>query len=144
MQRLASATDLITPQIWRIWQAALHAPLDTPPTWLHGDLHPRNVLVEHGAITGIIDWGDLTAGDRAADLAAIWMLFAEAAARQAALAAYGELSEATLQRARGWAALFGVLLLDSGLIDNPRNAVIGARTLQRVTQLLDAAGAAGG
>jgi hypothetical protein len=28
--------------------------------------------------------------------------------------------------------MFGVMLLDSGLVDNPRNAASGARTLQRV------------
>jgi aminoglycoside phosphotransferase (APT) family kinase protein len=77
MQRLASKTSLITRQVRQIWHVALHAPLDVPPTWLHGDLHPRNVLVEHGVITGIIDWGDITAGDRATDLASIWMLFDE-------------------------------------------------------------------
>jgi len=134
MRRLAGTTSLITPQIMQIWNAALHAPLDLPPTWLHGDLHPRNVLVEHGVITAIIDWGDLTAGDRATDLAAIWMLFAEPHARQAALSAYADLSEATLHRAKGWAVLFGVMLLDTGLIDNPRHAVIGERALRRVAE----------
>jgi aminoglycoside phosphotransferase (APT) family kinase protein len=134
IRRLASATSLITPQIRQIWREALQAPLDVPPTWLHGDLHPRNVLVEHGAIAGIVDWGDLTAGDSATDLAAIWMLFAEPLARLAALAAYADLSDATLRRAKGWAVLFGVMLLESGLIDNPRNAAIGARTLQRVSE----------
>jgi aminoglycoside phosphotransferase (APT) family kinase protein len=134
MQRLASISNLITPQIRQIWQAALNAPLDVSPTWLHGDLHPRNVLVEHGVITGIIDWGDLTAGDPATDLAAIWMLFADPDARQQALAAYGDLSDATLRRATGWAIMFGVMLLASGLVDNPRNAAIGAQTLQRVAE----------
>jgi hypothetical protein len=65
------------------------------------------------------------------------MLFAAPQARQDALAAYGNLSEATLQRARGWAVMFGVMLLDSGLIDNPRNAAIGARTLQRVAESIE-------
>jgi aminoglycoside phosphotransferase (APT) family kinase protein len=134
MQRLSNSTSLITPQIRQIWHAALDAPLDAPPTWLHGDLHPRNVLVEHGTISGIIDWGDLTSGDTATDLAAIWMLFAEPHARQAALAAYGALSEATLRRARGWAVMFGVLLLDTGLIDNPRHAAIGEQTLCRLAE----------
>lgn len=132
MQRLARTTDLITPQIRHIWQAAVHAPLDVPPTWIHGDLHPRNVLVENGAITGIIDWGDITSGDRATDLASIWMLFADPHARQAALAACGDLSDATLQRAKGWAVLFGMMLLDTGLVDNPRHAAIGERILRRV------------
>ena len=134
MQRLASETSLITPQITRIWRAALTAPLDRPSTWLHGDLHPRNVLVEQGVIAGIIDWGDLTSGDCATDLASIWMLFAEPRARRDALAAYANLSEATLQRAKGWAVLFGVMLLDTGLNDNPRNAAIGERTLRRVAE----------
>jgi len=71
------------------------------------------------------------------DLAAIWMLFADPDARQQALAAYGDLSDATLQRARGWAVLFGVMLLDSGLIDNPRNAAIGEHTLQRVAESIE-------
>jgi aminoglycoside phosphotransferase (APT) family kinase protein len=137
LRRLASTTDLITPQIWQIWHVALHAPIDTPPAWLHGDLHPRNVLVENGTIAGIIDWGDMTAGDCATDLASIWMLFADQEARRQALAAYGNLSEATLRRARGWALLFGAVLLDSGLIDNPRNAAIGARTLQRVAESVE-------
>lgn len=131
-QRLAERTDLMTPRIRRIWDDALSAPLDATPTWLHGDLHPRNVLVEDGVITGIIDWGDITAGDRATDLASIWMLFAEPRARENALAAYANVSNATLQRAQGWAALFGVMLLDTGLSDNPRNATIGALILRRV------------
>jgi aminoglycoside phosphotransferase (APT) family kinase protein len=134
MQRLSDTTSLITSQIRQIWQAALDAPLDAPPTLLHGDLHPRNVLVEHGVITGIIDWGDLTSGDPATDLAAIWMLFAEPHARQAALAAYGDLSEATLRRAQGWAVVFGVLLLDTGLVDNPRYAAIGEQTLRHLVE----------
>lgn len=133
MRRLERGTGLITPRIWRVWDEALSAPLDVPSTWLHGDLHPRNVLVRGGAISGIIDWGDITSGDRATDLAAIWMLFDDPRARDQALAAYG-CSEATLLRARGWAALFGVILLDSGLVDNPRNAAIGERTLRRVAE----------
>jgi aminoglycoside phosphotransferase (APT) family kinase protein len=104
------------------------------PTWLHGDLHSRNVLVEHGLISGIIDWGDITSGDCATDLASIWILFSHSQARHDALAAYGNVSEATVKRAKGWAVLFGVMLLDTGLIDNPRNAAIGECILRRAVQ----------
>jgi aminoglycoside phosphotransferase (APT) family kinase protein len=102
------------------------------PTWIHGDLHARNVLVEAGSITGIIDWGDLAAGDRATDLASVWMLFDRPEARQEALRAYGGSSAATVERATAWAVLFGVMLLDTGLVDNPRNARLGQRVLERV------------
>lgn len=134
MERAAAASDAITPEVRAVWRAALEAPIDVEPTWLHGDLHPRNVLVEGGRLAGVIDWGDITAGDRATDLAAIWMLFGDAGARRAALEAYGPVSEATLRRARGWAVLFGVMLLDSGLVDHPRHAVLGARALRRVAE----------
>jgi aminoglycoside phosphotransferase (APT) family kinase protein len=123
---------VITQQIREIWEEALEAPVDVASTWLHGDLHPRNVLIEGGIITGIIDWGDITSGDCATDLGANWMLFEEAGSRREVLAEYAELSQATLSRAKGWAVLFAVMFLDTGLIDNPRNAAIGERTLRRL------------
>ncbi|MGL6339740.1 MAG: phosphotransferase, partial [Waterburya sp.] len=116
------------------WNQALNAPIDVEATWLHGDLHPRNILVENGTITGIIDWGDITSGDLATDLASIWMIFSERNIRQQALAEYQNISHATLQRAKGWAILFGTVLLDTGLVDNPQHAVIGERTLSNINQ----------
>jgi aminoglycoside phosphotransferase (APT) family kinase protein len=132
MQRLATKTDLMTPALKQIWQQALAAPIDVPPTWLHGDLHPRNLLVDQGAISAVIDWGDLTAGDRATDLASLWMLFGEPTVRQQAIAVYGDISAATRHRAKGWAIFFGVVLLDTGLVDNPRNAATGEKILRWV------------
>jgi aminoglycoside phosphotransferase (APT) family kinase protein len=134
MAELHLKTNWVTPEIQRIWHQALEAPIDIPATWLHGDLHPRNVLVQQGVISGVIDWGDITAGDYATDLASIWMLFSEASSRQQAIAEYAGLSEATIQRAKGWAILFGVLLLQTGLVDHPPHAQIGARTLSRVLE----------
>ncbi len=134
MQRLETKTNLLSQKIKNTWNMALGAPIDVPARWLHGDLHPRNVLVENGAVAGIIDWGDLTSGDIATDLASIWMLFSDQNARQQAIAEYAHVSDATLQRAKGWAILFGVVLLDTGLIDNPRNAVMGAKILGRISE----------
>lgn len=134
IERLEKITKLITPEIQNIWNQALNAPIDTPATWLHGDLHPRNVLVEKGVITGVIDWGDITQGDIATDLAAIWMLFSQPDVRKQVIAEYGNISEATLQRAKGWAVIFGVVLLDSGLIDNPRHAAMGEKVLYRLLE----------
>jgi aminoglycoside phosphotransferase (APT) family kinase protein len=134
IQRLATKTNLVTPEIADIWHQALDTPIDTEPTWLHGDLHPGNVLVSKGAIAGIIDWGDITSGDIATDLAAIWMLFDERDARDRIITEYRNISTATLKRAKGWAIVFGVILLDTGLIDNPRHAKMGERTLIRLLQ----------
>jgi aminoglycoside phosphotransferase (APT) family kinase protein len=133
MRRLSVKTDLMTKPVKRTWENALQAPCAESSKWLHGDLHARNTLVVNGAITGIIDWGDITSGDVATDLAAIWSLFSGQHARQKALSEYSEISEATLRRAKGWAVLFGVVLLDTGLIDHPRHARMGEQILSRVT-----------
>lgn len=134
MQRLEAKTHWITTKIRYVWQSALNAPDNFQARWLHGDLHPRNVIVQNGVITGIIDWGDITAGDVATDLASIWMLFSDQDVRSQALAAYGNVSKATLLRAKGWAILFGIVLLDTGLVDHPRHKALGQKILEHVSQ----------
>jgi aminoglycoside phosphotransferase (APT) family kinase protein len=134
MQRLESKTDLITQKLRNTWNTALSMPVDVEPKWVHGDLHPGNILVENGAIAGVIDWGDITSGDTATDMASIWMLFGDTYTRHQAIMEYGNISEEMLQRALGWAILFGVMFLDTGLSDRPRYAVMGERILCRVSE----------
>ncbi len=131
MARLAQTTERVSAGVVAAWREALEAPLATERHWLHGDLHPQNVLADGGRIVGIIDWGDLCGGDVATDLAALWMLF-DRPDRQKALAAYGGIDDATLARATGWAVFFGVVLLETGLVDDERQAKVGAATLARI------------
>lgn len=131
LTRLREKTDAITATVEKIWAVALRAPDATDSRWLHGDLHSQNVLTEKGRISAIIDWGDLTAGDVATDLAGTWVLFEDAAARRRVLERYAP-DQATLDRARGWAMMFATVLLDSGLINSPRHAVMGADTFRRL------------
>jgi aminoglycoside phosphotransferase (APT) family kinase protein len=130
-QRLANRGVLISPHILSTWRFALRARDNASPVWIHGDLHPRNVLVEAGRITGIIDWGDITSGDRATDLASLWMLFSDRIAREQALLDYGADAD-TILRAKGWVVFFAVMLLDTGLEDHPRHAAIGAAALRQL------------
>jgi aminoglycoside phosphotransferase (APT) family kinase protein len=87
-----------------VWQDAVAAPgWDGPPTWIHADLHPANVLTADGALAGVVDFGDLCAGDPACDLAAAWILLPDGAL-DAFHAAYRPAADAaTRRRARGWA-----------------------------------------
>ena len=132
MQRLAQKTSLANSTVCKIWQSALEAPPAELSTWFHGDLHPQNVLVEDGELTGVIDWADIAAGDSATDLASIWMLLPTVAARETAIAEYGSVSPATWSRALGWAINLGTLLLE--IVDNPGHAAIGELTLRRITE----------
>jgi aminoglycoside phosphotransferase (APT) family kinase protein len=134
MQRLERQTNLITQKIRDTWYEALNTPIDVPLKWLHGDLHPGNVLVQNGAISGIIDWGNITSGDIATDLCSIWLLFSDQNARQQVITEYANISAATLLRAKGRAISYGIVLLDIGLIHNPKLAVIGEKVLRCVSE----------
>jgi aminoglycoside phosphotransferase (APT) family kinase protein len=134
LERVGRLTNCITPVVRELWKQALDAPIDVAPTWLHGDLHSRNVLVDNGAFCAVIDWGDLAQGDSATDLASIWNLLPDVASRAAAMQAYGPASIATWQRARGWAVMFGLMLIDSGLVNDARLAAAGEATLRRLTE----------
>jgi len=131
LQRLAS---LLTPNAIAVWESALSAPAAVNTCWVHGDLHARNVLVDEGAISGVIDWGDLCAGDPATDLAAVWMLLDDAHARRQAIRHYGAVEDGTWLRAAGWAVSFGTVLLETGLADHPRHARLGHVILRRVDE----------
>lgn len=87
-----------------VWEDAAAAPeWAGPPVWLHGDLHPANVLTAGGTFCGVIDFGDLFAGDPAFDLAAAWILLPDGAADRFHAAYRPSPDPATLRRARGHA-----------------------------------------
>ncbi|MGV9315300.1 aminoglycoside phosphotransferase family protein [Streptomyces sp. NPDC003691] len=106
-----------------VWEDALAAPAWTgPPVWLHGDLHPANVVTADGTLCGVIDFGDLCAGDPACDLAAVWILLPEGTADRFHTAYRPSPDAATLRRARGWAvlrAIGGILIGDAGVHGRP-------------------------
>jgi aminoglycoside phosphotransferase (APT) family kinase protein len=133
IRRLERETTLINDHVVRICQEAIEAPVDVEPTWLHGDLHGGNLLVDDdGVITGVIDWGDMTRGDRATDLATLWMNLGDRQTRENARRACTGVSDATWRRAKGWAVFYGVTLGTSGLAGDARHAVMARRTLERV------------
>ncbi|MBG6224066.1 aminoglycoside phosphotransferase (APT) family kinase protein [Arthrobacter sp. CAN_A2] len=115
--RLASLPDIPgvpTAALLRVWDSALAAPgRQNAPLWLHGDLHPANVvLAPDGTLAGVVDFGDLCSGDPATDLAAAWLHF-DAAGRSAFRAETHRLrpvDAATWERARGWALSMGSAL----------------------------------
>ena len=132
-QRISElASEVDAPAIRHVWERACAAPswLD-PPVWLHGDLHPANVLVLDGALGAVIDFGDVCAGDPATDVAAAWMLLPESAVATFATS-YGGIEPALEVRALGWALLFGLMLLAIGLDDRPTYEPIGRGTIARV------------
>lgn len=77
--------------------AELGSPSET--VFLHGDLHLRHVLVDHGVLSGIIDWGDACLGDPSVDLQIAWSLL-DRAGRERFFEEYGPIGEERAVRAR--------------------------------------------
>ncbi|MFD5116962.1 aminoglycoside phosphotransferase family protein [Streptomyces sp. NPDC058391] len=106
-----------------VWEDAAAAPdWAGPDLWLHGDLHPANILTMNGTFSGVIDFGDLFAGDPACDLAAAWILLPDGAADRFHETYRPSPDAATLRRARGWAvlrALSGIHIGDAGVHGRP-------------------------
>jgi aminoglycoside phosphotransferase (APT) family kinase protein len=131
-QRAEQLADVIDAgAVLKCWTELASTPRwDGPPSWLHGDLHPANVLVHGGRVSAVIDFGDLTSGDPATDLAVAWMMF-PAEARPAFRAAVGSHDEDTWTRARAWALSLALAYLARSA-DNPMFARLGADVLQAV------------
>lgn len=92
------------------WESALHAPVwEGPPVLAHGDLDARNVLVEDGRLTAILDWGSFGAGDPACEVMVAWKLV-PGDEREGFRDALG-VEDATWDRARGWALSQAVIAL---------------------------------
>ncbi len=116
------------------WDRILQVPpWAGPPLWIHGDLHPHNLLVQAGRLSAVVDFGDLTAGDPATDLAVAWMLLPPAARStlRAALSGSAQSEEATWRRARGWALALG-LAFQTNTRGDETIAGIGRATLRAV------------
>lgn len=84
------------------------------PRPVHGDLYARHLLVDAaGALSGVIDWGDVHRGDPALDLSIAFAILPPSA-REGFFAAYGDIDRATEDRARFRAIFSGLVLVDYG------------------------------
>lgn len=99
-----------TRAVMQAWEHDLAAPVwDRPPTWLHGDLVPDNLLLTDGRLNAVIDWGGLGVGDPATDLLPAWTGF-RGASREAYREALG-FDDATWSRGRGLALSTSIVAL---------------------------------
>ncbi|PJI85694.1 aminoglycoside phosphotransferase family protein [Luteimicrobium subarcticum] len=116
-ERLEIVPDRDARHLSQIWDTGLDAaPYDDVPRWLHGDPHPANLVVRPGApdrLAALVDFGDVTSGDPASDLATAWLTF-DAAGRASFRAVYDDVHGGDgprWVRARAWAASFALVML---------------------------------
>ena len=132
-ERLVQAREEVaTEQILQFWRDGVGAIPAQEEQLIHGDLHPYNILAKDGEISAILDWGDLTAGDVATDLACAWLLFEHISEIEAFFQLYPLPDESTYLRARGWAIHFASIFLDTGITTDPYAAKFGRAALERI------------
>jgi aminoglycoside phosphotransferase (APT) family kinase protein len=88
----------------RLWDEAIRLPGAkdrTAPRWYHGDLTAENLLVRDGRLAAVLDFGGLSVGDPAVDLAVAWEVL-DPPAREAFRRKLG-VDDATWLRGRAWA-----------------------------------------
>ena len=130
-ERLRGQTDVDA--LLAAWRAGVEAPgWDGPPRWVHGDLMDGNLLVRHGRLVAVIDWGSCKAGDPAIDLVAAWSLF-DQSSREVFRERLGFVDEPTWLRGRAWAVSAAVQALPYYRDTNPD---IVARSWRAVNAVL--------
>lgn len=134
--RLLDISDIVdVPTLRQLWAACLAAPPWTaPPLWLHGDMHPGNALYRDKELVGIVDFGDLCAGDPASDLAGGLMSLPFEALDEF-FDAYGVIDTATMWRTIGWATHFGVLFTSLGVASRSSYLPVGELSLDNAARL---------
>ena len=120
-----------SPDPWlRLFHELEHTARTTIDVVVHGDLYARHLLIDEAAhLSGVIDWGDVHAGDSAMDLMLLYG-FLPAAARPSFEAEYGEVADDVHRTARLRAAFhavsvtwYGVETEDNDLLHEGRMAL---------------------
>ena len=97
-----------------IWETALATTWQGSPVWVHGDVSGGNLLVQEGRLSAVIDFGQLSVGDPACDLAITWTFFGWKS--REVFKEMLPLDAGTWARGRAW-TLWKSLIIAAGLTD---------------------------
>jgi len=134
---LAAVAELGTwqppPGLDELLDRAAALPPPEPLAVCHGDLHFRQLLVDGGHLTGIIDWVDVCRSDPGVDLQLAWSLLPPAA-RDEFFDEYGPVTDESLLRARVVALFLNAVLARYGSAEGmPTVAAEALASLRRAS-----------
>jgi aminoglycoside phosphotransferase (APT) family kinase protein len=113
------------------WEQSVGAePWGRESVWTHGDLLPPNLLTEEGLLTGVIDFGNMGAGDPAVDLIPAWTVLS--GEHRATFRAALPDSDDTWLRARGMALHQALLIIPYYAETNPSFVATAIETVNEV------------
>lgn len=114
-----------------LWEECLRAPpWEKPLVWTHGDLIAPNLLVNHGRLTAVIDFGCLGVADPACDLVAAWSILP--AETRSHFRAALDVDDATWARGRGWAFSQALAIIPYYRRTNPGLVAVAAHIIDEI------------
>jgi aminoglycoside phosphotransferase (APT) family kinase protein len=115
---------------WEIWQTALRATWDGRPVWFHGDIASGNLLLRHGVLGAVIDFGTSGVGDPSCDLAIAWTLLS-GPSREAFRTGLSA-DPGTWARGRGWALWKALITYAGSRQTDPAKAAEAKHVLDQI------------
>lgn len=113
---------------YEVWEVAVKSPdWNSPPVWIHGDLHQGNMITANRNLAAVIDFGLIGIGDPACDMLPAWTLLSERT--RALFRARLDVDDATWRRGRGWGLRFGLGALHVYRHNNRMFARIGRHAI---------------
>ncbi|HAU1321432.1 TPA: aminoglycoside phosphotransferase family protein [Legionella pneumophila] len=113
-----------------IWETALNTSWQSTPVWVHGDISAGNLLVKNEKLCAIIDFGQLSVGDPACDLAITWTLFAGDSRK--IFREMLPLDKGTWSRGQAW-TLWKALIVAAGIVNT--NAMEAQKSYRIINEL---------
>jgi aminoglycoside phosphotransferase (APT) family kinase protein len=113
-----------------VWRNALTAAWHGSPVWFHGDAQPGNLLLDHGRLSAVLDFGGCGVGDPACDTTIAWTFLSGDSSR-----IFRErlpLDSATWVRGRGWAIWKATKVLVAALDNDPQDAAFTKGVIQKI------------
>jgi aminoglycoside phosphotransferase (APT) family kinase protein len=122
--------EIDTDAATEVWEVALGATWHGSPVWLHGDVSAANLLIDHGRLSAVIDFGSSGVGDPACDVTIAWT-FLSGESREAFRARL-PVDDATWARGRGWALWKALITLVPALKADPEDAATTRHVIEEV------------
>jgi aminoglycoside phosphotransferase (APT) family kinase protein len=114
----------------RVWKEALAATWHGSPVWFHGDVADGNLLVDHGRLSAVIDFGTSGVGDPACDTVIAWTYLSGNSRR--VFRSRLPVDAATWARGRGWALWKAMIVLVDALENDPQDAIATKHVIAEV------------
>jgi aminoglycoside phosphotransferase (APT) family kinase protein len=126
----ALGSEIKSDDATELWEAALGATWHGSAVWIHGDVSAENLLVDHGRLSAVIDFGCSAVGDPACDLTIAWTFLSRAS--RDAFQARLPLDAPTWARGRGWALWKALITFRRVLKSDPERAASCRRIIEEV------------